>query len=57
MSPSTSSFGVLDSPTDEQIANWGLPIAAITDIATKDEEYISGVMSPTLAGYSSVILS
>lgn len=39
-----------------QIANWGLPIAAITDIATKDEEYISGVMSPTLAGYSQVTI-
>ncbi len=34
-----------------QVANWGLPIAAISDLR-KDEEMISGVMSPTLAGYS-----
>jgi hypothetical protein len=35
-----------------QMANWGLPIAALTDVFTKDEEYISGVMSPTLGLYS-----
>jgi hypothetical protein len=33
------------------VANWGLPIAAISDIR-KDPEMISGVMSPTMAGYS-----
>jgi len=39
-----------------QVANWGLPIAAISDIINKDEEYISGVMSPTLAGYSMMFM-
>jgi hypothetical protein len=34
-----------------QVANWGLPIAALADIQ-KDETMISGVMSPTMAGYS-----
>lgn len=34
-----------------QVANWGLPLAAIADIR-KDPEMISGVMSPTLMGYS-----
>ncbi|KAK4684900.1 hypothetical protein P7C73_g5263, partial [Tremellales sp. Uapishka_1] len=38
------------------MANWGLPIAALTDIATRDEEAISGVMSPTLAGYSMIFM-
>jgi hypothetical protein len=35
-----------------QVANWGLPLAAISDVINKDEEFISGVMSPTLATYS-----
>jgi hypothetical protein len=34
------------------VANWGLPLAALSDIVNKDEEMISGVMSPTLAAYS-----
>ncbi|WWC89410.1 uncharacterized protein L201_004334 [Kwoniella dendrophila CBS 6074] len=38
------------------MANWGLPIAALTDIATRDEESISGVMSPTLAAYSMIFM-
>ncbi|GHJ87768.1 hypothetical protein NliqN6_4170 [Naganishia liquefaciens] len=37
------------------VANWGLPLAAIADIS-KDPEMISGVMSPTLAGYSAVFM-
>ncbi|WWD17384.1 hypothetical protein CI109_101825 [Kwoniella shandongensis] len=38
------------------VANWGLPLAALADIANKDEETISGVMSPTLAGYSLIFM-
>ncbi|ORY34083.1 putative mitochondrion protein [Naematelia encephala] len=38
------------------MANWGLPIAALGDIIGKDEETISGVMSPTLAGYSMIFM-
>ncbi|KAH8090301.1 hypothetical protein HD553DRAFT_302074 [Filobasidium floriforme] len=37
------------------VANWGLPIAAISDIR-KDPEMISGVMSPTMAGYSLIFM-
>ncbi|KAL1411294.1 pyruvate transporter mpc1 [Vanrija albida] len=38
------------------VANWGLPLAAIADVVNKDEEYISGVMSPTLAVYSMIFM-
>ncbi|EIW70726.1 hypothetical protein TREMEDRAFT_61237 [Tremella mesenterica DSM 1558] len=38
------------------LANWGLPLAALADIVNKDEEFISGVMSPTLAGYSMIFM-
>ncbi|AFR92403.2 mitochondrial protein [Cryptococcus neoformans C23] len=38
------------------VANWGLPLAALADIANKDEETISGVMSPTLAAYSMIFM-
>lgn len=27
------------------VANWGIPIAALTDIATKDPKIISGTMT------------
>ncbi|WVO16212.1 chlorophyll synthesis pathway protein BchC [Cryptococcus depauperatus] len=37
-------------------ANWGLPLAALADIVNKDEETISGVMSPTLAAYSMIFM-
>jgi len=37
------------------VANWGLPIAALSDIR-KDEEMISGIMSPTLAAYSAIFM-
>lgn len=36
-----------------QVANFGLPLAAISDL-NKDEEVISGTMTATLAVYSSV---
>lgn len=39
-----------------QVANWGLPLAALADMQ-KDESLISGVMSPTMAAYSCVGLS
>lgn len=39
-----------------QVANWGLPLAALADMQ-KDASLISGVMTPTMAGYSSVHLS
>lgn len=39
-----------------QVANWGLPLAAITDITTKDEKAISGVMTSALAAYSMVFM-
>jgi len=38
------------------VANWGLPIAALSDIVNKDEEVISGVMSPTLGFYSLIFM-
>lgn len=38
-----------------QVANWGLPLAALADMQ-KDASLISGVMTPTMAGYSSVHL-
>ncbi|GMK55578.1 hypothetical protein CspeluHIS016_0206340 [Cutaneotrichosporon spelunceum] len=38
------------------VANWGLPLAAIADVINKDEEVISGVMSPTLAIYSGIFM-
>ncbi|CAK9781276.1 UPF0041-domain-containing protein [Cutaneotrichosporon oleaginosum] len=38
------------------VANWGLPLAALSDVFNKDEEYISGVMSPTLAAYSAIFM-
>ncbi|WVR07128.1 hypothetical protein IAU60_004169 [Kwoniella sp. DSM 27419] len=38
------------------VANWGLPIAALSDIVNRDEESISGVMSPTLAAYSLIFM-
>jgi len=38
------------------IANWGLPIAAMTDLIGKDEEMISGTMTTTLAVYSMVFM-
>jgi len=38
------------------MANWGLPIAALTDLINKDEEYISGTMTTTLALYSMVFM-
>jgi mitochondrial pyruvate carrier 1 len=36
-----------------QVANWGLPLAALADLR-KDEEVISGTMTTALACYSSV---
>lgn len=44
--------GISRRIADSQVANWGLPLAAISDVINKDEEFISGVMSPTLAMYS-----
>ncbi|KAK9899678.1 putative mitochondrion protein [Cystobasidium minutum MCA 4210] len=38
------------------VANWGLPLAAITDITTKDEKAISGPMTAALAAYSMVFM-
>ncbi|ORX36753.1 UPF0041-domain-containing protein [Kockovaella imperatae] len=38
------------------LANWGLPIAALSDLVYRDEETISGVMSPTLAMYSMIFM-
>ncbi|KAG8906681.1 pyruvate transporter mpc1 [Tulasnella sp. 403] len=38
------------------VANWGLPIAALTDLIGKDEEMISGPMTSTLAMYSMVFM-
>ncbi|KAG9012773.1 pyruvate transporter mpc1 [Tulasnella sp. JGI-2019a] len=38
------------------VANWGLPLAALADITGKDEEMISGTMTPTLALYSTVFM-
>jgi len=39
--------------TLHQVANWGLPLAAIADLK-KDEEVISGTMTSALAAYSYV---
>ncbi|KAG8949130.1 hypothetical protein FRC04_009076 [Tulasnella sp. 424] len=38
------------------VANWGLPIAAMSDLVGKDEEFISGSMTSTLAVYSMVFM-
>jgi len=38
------------------VANWGLPLAAITDLMHKDEEFISGPMTTALACYSLVFM-
>ncbi|KAG8758611.1 hypothetical protein FRC14_007739 [Serendipita sp. 396] len=38
------------------VANWGLPIAALSDLVNKDEEFISGTMTTTLAAYSMVFM-
>jgi len=38
------------------VANWGLPLAALSDMANKDEATISGVMTPTLGFYSLVFM-
>ncbi|KAH9952607.1 hypothetical protein BC827DRAFT_1148613 [Russula dissimulans] len=37
------------------LANWGLPLAAISDLK-KDEEFISGSMTSALAAYSMVFM-
>ena len=37
-----------------QVANWTLPLAALSDLMHKDEEYISGPMTTALACYSLV---
>ncbi|KAK7064243.1 mitochondrial pyruvate carrier [Favolaschia claudopus] len=37
------------------VANWGLPLAALTDLR-KDEEYISGTMTTALVCYSMVFM-
>ena len=39
------------SLTFAQVANWGLPLAALADLR-KDEEVISGTMTSALACYS-----
>ena len=41
-------------PHLDQVANWGLPLAAIADLK-KDEEVISGTMTSALAAYSYVL--
>ncbi|KAK4054946.1 pyruvate transporter mpc1 [Microbotryomycetes sp. JL201] len=38
------------------VANWGLPLAALGDLANKDPEYISGPMTAALASYSMVFM-
>ncbi|CAK5009096.1 unnamed protein product [Meloidogyne enterolobii] len=38
------------------VANWGLPLAALGDFATKDPEFISGPMTCALIIYSSVFM-
>jgi hypothetical protein len=40
--------------TYTQVANWGLPIAALSDLR-KNEEMISGTMTTALACYSCVL--
>ncbi|KAH9982917.1 hypothetical protein BGW80DRAFT_1265643 [Lactifluus volemus] len=37
------------------VANWGLPLAALSDLK-KDEELISGTMTSALAAYSMVFM-
>ncbi len=43
--------GVGSCNTAIQVANWGLPLAALADLK-KDEEMISGTMTTALACYS-----
>ncbi|KAK4057987.1 pyruvate transporter mpc1 [Microbotryomycetes sp. JL221] len=38
------------------VANWGLPLAALGDIANKDPEFISGPMTAALGSYSLVFM-
>ncbi|XP_055381061.1 mitochondrial pyruvate carrier 1 [Condylostylus longicornis] len=38
------------------VANWGIPLAAIADISTKDPKFISGKMTTALILYSSVFM-
>lgn len=38
------------------VANWGLPLAALTDLNTKGPEMISGPMTAALASYSLVFM-
>ncbi|GAA5923214.1 pyruvate transporter MPC1 [Sporobolomyces koalae] len=38
------------------VANWGLPLAAITDLTGKDAKFISGPMTVALASYSMVFM-
>ncbi|CAG7847649.1 SubName: Full=Related to FMP37-Found in Mitochondrial Proteome {ECO:0000313/EMBL:CCA73541.1} [Serendipita indica DSM 11827] len=38
------------------VANWGLPLAALSDLVNKDEEFISGTMTTALACYSMVFM-
>ncbi|KIM21520.1 hypothetical protein M408DRAFT_102885 [Serendipita vermifera MAFF 305830] len=38
------------------VANWGLPLAALSDLVNKDEEFISGTMTTALAAYSMVFM-
>ena len=47
------SFEVIPMNSRHQVANWGLPLAALSDLR-KDEEVISGTMTTTLACYSYV---
>ncbi|KAG0664268.1 pyruvate transporter mpc1 [Rhodotorula mucilaginosa] len=38
------------------LANWGLPLAAITDLTSKDAKFISGPMTLALVSYSLVFM-
>ncbi|ORY75063.1 hypothetical protein BCR35DRAFT_306497 [Leucosporidium creatinivorum] len=38
------------------LANWGLPLAALTDLTGKDPEFISGPMTVALGSYSLVFM-
>ncbi|GAA6047289.1 hypothetical protein JCM3770_001869 [Rhodotorula araucariae] len=38
------------------LANWGLPLAAITDLSSKDAKFISGPMTVALMSYSLVFM-
>ncbi|KAF8350078.1 mitochondrial pyruvate carrier, partial [Amanita rubescens] len=38
------------------VANWGLPLAAMSDLVSKDEEMISGTMTTALMCYSFVFM-